>query len=287
MSNPLLSVCFITYNHENYLNESLESVLNQKTNFNYEIIIGEDFSTDSTTEIVSQYKKKYPEKIRVITDEYNVGAQKNILRTLENCLGKYIATIEGDDYWTDPLKLQKQVDFLEKNEEFSMVCHDALVINEINNSSRLYFDSSKKKQICSTKDALNVQFCPTASIVFRKQAILPLSNFNLITIGDQVLVQMLSLNGLLYRMYEVMSVYRKTSTGMSEAMRSVLEKTLKERINSLNTLNEISGHKYQKYIRIENLLIQNRIELIRSKSKLKTSVLKMYRKIISVTKRII
>ena len=73
----------------------------------------------------------------------------------------------------------------EKNQEFSMVCHDALIVNEINNSSRLYFDWSKKKQICSTKDTLNVQFCSTASIVYRKQAIQPFSNFNLITLENR------------------------------------------------------------------------------------------------------
>ena len=285
MSNPLLSVCFITYNHENYLNESLESVLNQKANFDYEIIIGEDFSTDRTREIVKRYEKKYPKKIKIISSECNVGAHRNIIRVLENCIGKYIATIEGDDYWTDNLKLQKQVDFLEKNNEFSMVCHDALKINEITNTSSLFFGTTKKRQICSTKDALNIHFCPTASIVFRKQAILPLSNFNLITMGDQVLVQMLSLNGLLYRMQDVMSVYRKTATGMSETMRSHLEQTLKERINSLNILNKISNHKYQKNIRIENLLIQNRIDLLKSKSKVKNSFLKIYRKILSSVKR--
>jgi len=287
MNNPLLSVCFITYNHENYVAESLESILNQKTNFDYEIVIGEDFSTDGTRGIVFEYAKKYPEIIKVVTTEYNVGAQKNIIRVLENCSGKYIATIEGDDYWTDPLKLQKQVDFLEKNKEFSMVCHDALKINEITNTSSLFFDSTKKKQICSTKDALNIHFCPTASIVFRKQAILPLSNFDMITIGDQVLVQMLSLNGLLYRMYDVMSVYRKTSTGMSETMRRDLEKTLKERIDFLKIFNKISNYKYQKYIRIENLLIQNRIDLLKSKSKLRTSILKKYRAMLSVIKRVI
>ncbi|HET7118091.1 MAG TPA: glycosyltransferase [Hanamia sp.] len=286
MSSPLLSVCFITYNHEKYIEESLESILNQRTSFDYEIVIGEDFSTDRTREIVFQYEKKYPEKIRVITGEYNVGSQKNILRTLENCSGKYIAAIEGDDYWTDNLKLQKQVDFLEKNIEYSMVCHDALKVNTINNTSSLFFGPTKKKQICSTKDALNVHFCPTASIVFRKQAILPLSDFNLIAeAGDQALVQFLSLHGLLYRMYDVMSVYRKTATGASEVNRRDLEGSLEKRINSLNNLNKISDYKYQKYIRIENLLIKNRIDLLRSKSKVKTKALKVYRKILSVVKK--
>ena len=288
MKNPLLSVCLITYNHEKYIEESLESILNQKTNFDYEIVIGEDFSTDRTREIVFQYEKKYPEKIRVITGEYNVGSQKNILRTLENCSGKYIAAIEGDDYWTDSLKLQKQVDFLEKNHQFSMVCHDALKINEITNTSSLFFGPAKKKQICSTKDALNIHFCPTASILFRQEAILPLSDFNLIAeAGDQALVQFLSLHGLLYRMYDVMSVYRKTATGTSEAMKKDIQNTLKERINSLKILNEISNHKYRKYIRIENLLIQNRIDLSRSRSNLKTSILKVNRRILSIIKRII
>jgi glycosyltransferase involved in cell wall biosynthesis len=122
--NPLVSVKMITYNHELYIAQAIEGVLLQKTDFSIELIIGEDCSTDRTREIVIDYQKKYPDLIRVITWEENVGMQKNSLRTNKACRGKYIAICEGDDYWIDPLKLKKQVDFLEANADYGMVHTD-------------------------------------------------------------------------------------------------------------------------------------------------------------------
>ena len=118
---PLVSVTMITYNHEPYIDQAIEGVLFQETDFSIELVIGEDCSTDRTREIVMKYQKKHPEIIRVIMYDQNVGARKNSQRTLKACRGKYIAFCEGDDYWTDPLKLQKQVDFLEKNPNHGMV----------------------------------------------------------------------------------------------------------------------------------------------------------------------
>ncbi len=111
--DPVVSVHMITYNHAPYIAEAIEGVLRQKTSFPFELVIGEDCSTDGTREIVFDYQKKFPEIIRVITSEKNVGSRKNGLRTAAACRGKYIAFCEGDDYWHNPFKLQKQVDFLE------------------------------------------------------------------------------------------------------------------------------------------------------------------------------
>ncbi len=124
-SNPMVSVLMITYNHESYIAQAIEGVLMQKTDFAIEIVIGEDCSTDRTREIVLDYQKKYPELIRVIISDNNVGMMNNSKRTMAACRGKYIALCEGDDYWTDPLKLQKQVDFLESNPDYVMVHTDA------------------------------------------------------------------------------------------------------------------------------------------------------------------
>ena len=287
MNNPTVSVLMITYGHEKYIAQAIDGVLMQETNFQVELIIANDHSPDNTDTIVRKYinENSKGDLIKNFNHDKNLGMMPNFLFALEQTEGEYIAMCEGDDYWTDPLKLQKQVDFLEKNTEYSMICHDALIIDEINNSSKLYFGPTKKKQICSTKDTLNIQFCPTASIVFRKQALLPLSNLNFVVdAGDQALVQLISLNGLLYRMYEVMSVYRVTSTGASQVNRRNIEGSLEKRINALKNLNKISNYKYQKYIRIENLLIQNRIDLLSSKSKVKTIFLKFYRRMLSFIK---
>jgi len=124
MDKPLVSVNMITYNHEPYIAQAIEGVLQQKTNFPFELVIGEDCSTDGTREIVFDYKKKYPDTIRVITSDKNVGACKNSLRTEKACRGKYIAYCEGDDYWHHPQKLQKQVDYLESHPECGLVFSD-------------------------------------------------------------------------------------------------------------------------------------------------------------------
>ena len=124
VKEPLVSVKMLTYNHELYIGQAIQGVLQQKTNFPFELVIGEDCSTDSTREIVFDYQKKYPDIIMVITSDKNVGANKNSKRTTKACRGKYIAFCEGDDYWTDPYKLHKQVDFLEANPDYGMLHTD-------------------------------------------------------------------------------------------------------------------------------------------------------------------
>ena len=110
---PLVSVCMTTYNHEHYIAEAIESVITQRVNFALEIVIGEDCSTDNTLAICRDYQSRYPEIIRIVAWENNIGMHANYRRTIEACSGKYIAMLDGDDYFTDPNKLQMQVDALE------------------------------------------------------------------------------------------------------------------------------------------------------------------------------
>jgi len=118
---PLVSVAMITYNHREYIHQSVESILSQQVNFPFELVIGEDFSTDGTREMVFKLQKKYPERIRLVSSESNVGAHRNAVRTEQACRGKYVAFCEGDDFWNDPSKLAKQIAFLEARPDYSMV----------------------------------------------------------------------------------------------------------------------------------------------------------------------
>ncbi len=129
-TDVVVSVCCITYNHEKFIAEALDGFLMQKTKFKFEIIIGEDCSTDNTREIVEEYMRKYPDILRLVTHTQNVGAIKNQIRILNAAKGKYIALCDGDDYWTDPFKLQKQVDFMESHKDCAICCHYTRVINE-------------------------------------------------------------------------------------------------------------------------------------------------------------
>src|SRR5437016_2968680 len=112
-----LSVMMITYNHERYVRHALDSVLMQKVDFDYEIVIGEDRSTDSTREILLEYRDKFPAKFRLLLHEQNIGVIRNCFTTLAACRGEYVALLEGDDYWTSDTKLQKQVEFLDSHRD--------------------------------------------------------------------------------------------------------------------------------------------------------------------------
>ena len=166
MVSPLVSVCIITYNHEKYIKRCLESVLEQQTSFPFEVVIGEDCSEDNTRDIIRYFEKKHPDIIRPIYHVRNVGAARN---NFEYCFAKihsrYIAICDGDDYWTDPFKLQKQVDFLEKNQDCVMCFHR---VKSIDQDDRILQeqDAMGEPLFYSWKDILHISI-PTLSAVFR------------------------------------------------------------------------------------------------------------------------
>lgn len=119
---PVISVFMLAYNHGPYIAQAIQSILDQKTDLDYELVIGEDCSTDNTRAVITSFKERYPEKIRVIENTTNVGMHENFLRTLFSCRGKYLCLCEGDDYWVNPNKLDIQYQFLEANPDYVLVC---------------------------------------------------------------------------------------------------------------------------------------------------------------------
>ena len=124
MTDPLVSVAVITYNQVSYIAQAIEYILQQETGFPFELVIGEDCSTDGTREKVEEFQQKYPDMIRIVTSERNVGITRNYYRTEKACRGKYIAYCEGDDFWHNPCKIEKQVGLLESHPECGLVCSD-------------------------------------------------------------------------------------------------------------------------------------------------------------------
>lgn len=123
---PLVSICCTTYNHVNYIRQCLDGFVMQKTNFPIEILIHDDASTDGTQDIIRGYEAKYPNIIKPIyqkENQYSKGVKVSLVYNYSRAKGKYIALCEGDDYWTDPYKLQKQVDFLESHPDYVMCSH--------------------------------------------------------------------------------------------------------------------------------------------------------------------
>jgi glycosyltransferase involved in cell wall biosynthesis len=168
MEKPLVSVCLITYNHARFINEAIDSVLMQKLSFPWELIIADDFSTDGTREIVRDYKTRYPDNIKLILQERNVGPARNWLDLMAAPDGKYIAYFEGDDYWTDSKKLQQQVEFLEAHPEFVGCFHNAeeRYIDDELKASFLYCNYSEAR-IVSFADLSYCNLIPTCSALFR------------------------------------------------------------------------------------------------------------------------
>ncbi|WP_315817032.1 glycosyltransferase family 2 protein [Paraflavitalea speifideaquila] len=166
MNTPLISVCVVTYNHENYITQCLEGILMQQTNFPFEIVVGEDCSTDNTRAIIKHFEQQYPGIIKPIYHEHNVGAARN---HFEHCFskiqGRYIAICDGDDYWTDPGKLQKQVDFMEQNPACVLCFHRVKQVDQHNNIIQEQ-EPLNTPVFYQWHDILHISI-PTLSVVFR------------------------------------------------------------------------------------------------------------------------
>lgn len=171
-NNPLLSICCTTFNHAQFIRQCLDGFLMQKTNFDFEVVIHDDASTDDTKEIIEEYTLRYPHiffpKIQQ-ENQFSKGVRDIMTRyNFPRCRGKYIALCEGDDYWTDPLKLQKQVDFLETNDDYVICYHNASIIDEQGNKvSESKLPSNSKKDFSPIELIVQMPFILTLSVCFR------------------------------------------------------------------------------------------------------------------------
>ena len=135
-----VSVLIITYNHARVIADAIDSALGQVTSFPYEIVVSEDCSTDGTREIVEQYERRHPEHIHVLYSARNLGGTENFVDAYRVCRGEYVALLEGDDYWTSPSKLEKQVAFLSRRPECSMCVHPVTEVHEATGRSVSWMD---------------------------------------------------------------------------------------------------------------------------------------------------
>ncbi len=212
MSKPTLSVCLITYNQAQYVKEAIDSILMQKVNFAWELIIADDNSTDGTRQILLEYKKKHPDLIKLILQKGNVGAEKNWLDLISHPRSKYIAYLEGDDYWTDPNKLQLQVDFLENNPLYSLCFHPTKVFFEGGEGKQTVWPKLSADSELSVGELLKENFIPSNSVVYRRQSYTNLSTG--IMPGDWYFHLYHAQFGRIGLINRVMSVYRRHSGGM-------------------------------------------------------------------------
>lgn len=256
-NNLMVSIDCITYNHEDYIAEAIESFLCQKTDFEFEILIHDDASTDKTAEIIKRYETKYPKLIKPIyqtENQYSKGATLGLFNE-ERAKGKYIAVCEGDDYWTDPYKLQKQVDFMEAHPECSMCVHAANRVSAISKKIVSSVRPAKESRVLSVEEIIEGGggFIATNSILYVKDKISDYPAFYLNSpIGDYPLVIHGALQGSVYYMEDNMSAYRIgvmgswTQKEFSQIDKKI--KHMKEMSEMLDGVNRFTGFTYNDVI---------------------------------------
>lgn len=224
---PLVSVLVQTYNHENYIKECLDGILMQQVDFDYEILLSEDDSSDNTRAICIEYADKFPTKIRLFLHDRSNNIKINGQPTGRYCFiwnmqyakGKYIALCDGDDYWKDPLKLQKQIDFLEVNQSYVLSCHNASIINEKKEEIRKSKLSIYYQRDFSSDDLIITVQILTLSMCFRNVInFFPTEFFKALN-GDRFLMSMLGIKGKAkYQKNITPAVYRIHNKGMWSIM---------------------------------------------------------------------
>lgn len=271
----LVSISCTTYNHASYLRKCLDGFIMQQCNFNFEILVHDDASTDNTIQIINEYQKKFPLLIKPIIQEKNQWSQgvrgMNATYNYSRAKGKYIAMCEGDDYWTDPYKLQKQVDFMEANPDCS-VCFPKTLVKTYQNKVPDHFygldlEKSTKfslEDFIKTDNAMGVR---TVGLLFKKEAVIDYPEWCYkAPVGDLALQLLLGTKGHYGYLPEVMTVYNRGNPGAWSADNH----TVKGRIKQIEHLNktydlfdEYTEGKYHEMIRQRNKKwIVSRIEYI-------------------------
>ena len=245
MKDPKLSVILITYNHEKYIRKALDSVLSQVTDFPFEIVIGDDCSPDDTKNIIREYRDKYPDIIRIVHREKNTGRPTlNVYETTMKCRGDYLAYLEGDDYWTDSDKLQKQMDFLNEHPEYIACTHSHKMIddngNDITDPEILKISDMYKWSGEFTMDDFEKSgFWPGhyASVVSKNIYKNKKHDYTILYkshdfVDDGQILLFLLMEGKIYRLDDEMSVWRyvKRAGGNSWTSRSMKRNIQKEDI---------------------------------------------------------
>lgn len=248
----VVSVVLIVYNHEKYLRQAIDSILMQEVNFNYEIIVGDDFSTDGSRDIILEYKEQYPNLFVLNFQEKNVGGTKNIYDACMHARGKYLAPLEGDDYWIDNKKLQKTVNFLEVNSEYIGVSH----IIEARDLEGNYLSKYPSSSEIVGKDAtlnlfLKGVYFSIVATVYKNIFLDKTQDYSIIykahkSVGDLTCCMLLLDKGKIKVLNQTMSVYRyRNIKGESNynSIKNAIEK-YNDHISILNYLDNYFDHKY-------------------------------------------
>lgn len=242
-----LSICCITYNHEKFITHALEGFVRQKTDFDFEIIVADDCSTDDTQKICLEYQNKYPDKIKLLLNETNIGSMSNFLKALRSCKSEYVALCDGDDYWCDENKLQKQVDFLETNPDYILCFTRGIIYNTFSQKKQINLDFEIGKEL-TIQHFINGNDQLTATAVIRNKSHLSLPDyFYQSPFGDLLLYLwvMQSNNRKAFCLPDVTAVYRIHSNGIHGQFHQSKEKLIKAYRMHLVFYDLLKNHLFQ------------------------------------------
>ena len=233
MEQPMVTVWCLTYNQKDFIRDALNGFIMQETNFSYEVIVHDDASTDGTTDIIKEYANNYPDIIKPVVEKENQwkkGGLKYIIALMNEQYrrGKYIAFCEGDDYWTYSHKLQKQVDFLEKHQDYSMCFHSAKKKYETDTMAWIDCENIQDKDYDPTDIFINWTV-PTASVLCRREAMdfyAKLKHPERIQNYDIFIILSCAMIGKLRGMHEQMSVYRIQGEGLTYTKEALIKCTM-------------------------------------------------------------
>jgi glycosyltransferase involved in cell wall biosynthesis len=244
-----VSVLVMTYNHEPFIVQALDSALMQETDFPYEIIVSEDFSTDGTREIVQAYHERFPERIRVILSERNIANNAVVARGVEAARGRYVALLDGDDYWTSSHKLQKQVDFLERHRECAICFHNVTVVHENGSQEPHLWTPLNHREITTLEDLWMGNYIATCSTMFRKGLFddFPAWYESFFPITDWPLHILNAEHGKIGYINEVMGVYRYHRQGYYSQLTEV--EKLATTLRFYRRMNDCLNFKYNGLVR--------------------------------------
>ena len=212
VTKPKVSIVCISYNQEDYIRETLDGFIMQKTNFPFEIVIADDASTDKTADIIREYEKKNPKLFRANLRVKNVGVVSNIQSVLGESRGEYIAICEGDDFWTDPLKLQKQADFLDSHPDYGIVFHPVRVFFENGEEKDSIFPKKNDSNFFTLENLLKENYIQTNSVMYRRVEYANLSSE--VMPFDWYLHLIHAKRGKIGFINQTMSAYRRHSEGL-------------------------------------------------------------------------
>lgn len=243
-----VSVLIKAYNHERFIAQAVESAVRQQTDFPYEIVIGEDCSTDGTRAIALSLRDTYPDKIRLLLRARNLGNIRNLTDALSACRGEYVALLDGDDYWTSPLKLQKQVVSLDTHRDFSSCAHNAVVVDETAQRAPRTYRQRRRSEVITLRRMLISDPVPTSSVMFRRGLFGEFPHwYYTIMMGDWPLHVLNLRYGSMGYDREVMGAYRIHSRGLWSAAGTV--RSRRARIEVYQRLNEELQFAYDGLIR--------------------------------------